>query len=351
MVPPVIIFLLAFFISAHLTGVMRWVSLRWHILDHPGPRKLQAMPIPCLGGVAIVAAVTISLLLSYGRHPEIQVILAVGAGIACVGVLDDLFAVRAAIKLFALAAGCAVLNLYDIGLTRTAYPVLNYLLTFFWVAGIASAFNAMDNADGLAGSITLISALTLFLLGWSTWQLCFSFLAMALAGSVLGFLHHNMKPARIYMGDSGSFYLGYILAVLIILGDWSDNGLRAFMGGVLVLLIPIYDLGLTTLLRIRHGVVSNVQDAIAYSDRDHLSHRLIRMGMTHGKMVTLMCAASAACCAAGMLVVRAPLPAVGLVFALLTATLIAAGVFVDARSSHHELWVNGRSPKTSAPPQ
>ena len=340
LVPPMIVFLLAFFVSVHLTWVLQGLSRRLGILDHPDERKPQPAPVPCTGGVAVVTSVTVSLLLSYGRSPQVQVILWVGLGIAAVGLLDDVFSVRAAVKLLALAVGCLVLSRHGIGLNRTPWAALNWALTFLWVAGVASAFNAIDNADGLAGSICLISAAAIFFLGWSTWQMAFSFLAMALAGAALGFLHHNVKPARIYLGDCGSFFLGYVLAVLVIFGDWSENPLQSFLGGCFVVGLPIYDLALTTLLRVRHGIVKSLADAIAYSDRDHLSHRLLRMGLSHGQMLAALCALSAAGGAVGLLIVRSP-PAGAAALAVVSALALAAlGLYLDGRTSCPALWLN-----------
>lgn len=339
-VPPIIIFLLAFFLGLHGTLVTRILSLRFNVLDHPGGRKAHDAPVPCLGGLAIVFAVTVSLLLSYGRSPEIIIILAVGLGIALAGLLDDISGVPAWVKLVVLAVGCGILMMNGIGLNRTPFPVVNALLTLLWIAGVSSAFNAIDNTDGLAGSICAISAAGLFLMGWSTWQLSFSFLAMALAGGVLGFLHFNVKPARIYMGDTGSFYLGYILSVLVIFGEWSESGVRSFLAGCFVLAFPIYDLGLTTLLRARHGVISGLLSAIAYSDRDHLSHRLLKMGLSHGQMLRTLCLLSCGCGCVALVVANAPVPVAVGVVAIAVAGLAWLGLYLDRQTSVPDLWLH-----------
>jgi len=337
-VPPLIIFLLAFFLGVQGTLLTRFLSLRLGVLDQPGGRKVHDAPVPCLGGLAIVFAVTISLLLSYGRSPELLVILAVGLGIALVGLLDDVAGVPAWLKLAVLGVGCVVLMMNGIGLNRTPFPVVNAVLTFLWIAGVSSAFNAIDNSDGLAGSICAISAAALFLMGWSTWQISFSFLAMALAGSVLGFLHFNMKPARVYMGDTGSFFLGYILAVLVIFGDWSESGVRSFLAGCFVLAVPVYDLGLTTILRARHGVISGLLSAIAYSDRDHLSHRLLKMGLSHGQMIAALCLLSFGCSCVALVVAKASGPVAAAVVGLAVAGLAWLGLYLDRQTSVPELW-------------
>ena len=332
LVPPIIVFLVAFFLSLHATALLRILSPRLGVMDHPGRRKPQATAIPCTGGLAIVLGVTVALLLTYGRSPDIQIIIYVGLGIALVGLLDDVFSVRAVVKLAALAAGCLVLFANGIGLNRTPFDWLNYLLTFLWVAGVSSAFNAIDNSDGLAGSICVIASVSTFLLGWSSWQLSFSFLAMSLAGASLGFLHHNIKPARIYLGDSGSFFLGYILAVLVIFGEWSENPTVAFLSGGLVLALPIYDLGMTTLLRIKHGIVHNVLEAIAYSDRDHLSHRLLALGLSHGAMIAVLCAIGLVCSGTALLIARANTPVAIAATAVLAVALLAFGLYLDRKT-------------------
>lgn len=346
LVPPLIIFLLAFFIAFHVTLLMRAIAPHCGLMDHPGGRKTHAAPIPCSGGVAIVCGVLVSLLLTYGNSPQIHAILAAGVGIAVVGFLDDLYGVSAPIKLLALAVACLALSTAGIGLNRTPYPVLNYALTFLWIAGVSSAFNAIDNTDGLAGSICVISGLAIFLLGWSTWQIGFSFLAMALAGSVLGFLHHNIPRARIYMGDTGSFFLGYILAVLVIFGEWSESGMRSFLSGCFVLALPIFDLGLTTLLRARHGIISGLLEALSHSDRDHLSHRLQHMGFSQGRMLAILCLLSVACCEVALIIVSAPGPVAAVVVGLAVLMLGWFGLHLDRRTSLPGLWVHGK-PKSA----
>ena len=243
LVLPAITFLLAFFLSLHLAYILKALAMRFGLLDAPSARKRQTAPVPCTGGVAIVIAFVASLVITgYLDSTKagldtapLRAILGVGLGIAITGFLDDAFSVRAWIKLAVLAMGCLVLHHFGIGLARTPYPVLNFALTFLWVAGVSSAFNAIDNSDGLAGCIATISAVALFVLGWSSWQVCFSLLAMALAGSTLGFLHLNRKPAKLYMGDSGSFFLGYILSILVIYGQWSEDPIRSLLAGVLLL--------------------------------------------------------------------------------------------------------------------
>lgn len=347
LIAPLIIFLLAFFISIHGTYVALHAARALGLLDRPGARKIQSKAVPCAGGVAIVVAVVLSLAAAFVLWedldlvdtPGVVAVLAVGCGIATVGLLDDIVSVRAVVKLAALAVGCLYLFQNGIGLNRTPFVTLNFLLTFLWIAGVSSAFNGIDNSDGVASAVCVISAFTLFLMGWSSWQISFSFLAMALAGGALGFFHHNIRPARIYMGDTGSFFLGYILAVLVIYGEWSSSPGQSFLAGCLVVAVPIYDLGLTSILRIRHGIVRTPLEVLAYSDRDHLAHRLMRMGLSHRAMLVTICLISLACCVVALVVVRVrPAVAFTLVGSL-SAILCGLALHIDRRTSEPSLWV------------
>lgn len=343
---PMILFLLAFFISIHATGVLQRVARFLGVMDRPGGRKRQASPVPYLGGVAIYAGVLAALVIGvwasgsmrWSDLGAVPTILLASGFVFLVGLADDIWGVHSLLKLAVLAAACVFLLSRGIGVTRTPWLLVNYGLTFLWVAGISSAFNAIDNTDGLAGSIALISCGVLFLLGWATWQTEFSWLTMALAGGILGFLHHNINPAKIYMGDSGSFLLGFLLSVLVMFGEWSDNAWQSLLAGALVVAFPAYDLGLTSVLRIRHGIVRSLVGLIAHSDTDHLSHRLQKMGYSQRRMLLVLGGLHVIVCLAAMLVARRPMWVVWSVFALMGLILLAFGIHVDRASSRAGLW-------------
>jgi UDP-GlcNAc:undecaprenyl-phosphate GlcNAc-1-phosphate transferase len=354
---PIMIFLLAFFISLHLTGGLWRFAQVAGIVDRPGGRKTHAVPVPCLGGAAIYLAVLLSLGLAYGLSVEIRlndvedmtIILAVGTLVFLVGLLDDLRPVPAWLKLVVLAIGAVVLSVHGIGLNRTPFGALNALLTFLWIAGVASAFNAIDNKDGLAGGVALISATALFAMGWSSWQLPFSFLAMAIAGGTLGFLHHNMNPAKIYMGDSGSFTLGYFIAVLIVYGDWSDSPVQSFVCGCLIVVLPAFDLALTSCLRLRYGVVHSIGEVIAHCDTDHLAHRLLKLGLSHRRMLTVLLGVHALCCLAGAYLAHEPVIVAVPVLAGLVLVGVVLARYADRASASPDLWTEGRRMATTPP--
>ncbi len=347
---PAVLFLLAFFVSIHATGLLQRLAWALGIVDHPGARKTQTSPVPYLGGVAIYAGLVLALLIAvwfserwqWGDLGPVGIILIAATLVLLVGLADDIWGISALLKLAALAAVCLFLCAHGIGVHPTPWPAANYILTFLWVAGVSSAFNAIDNTDGLAGTVSLVSCAALFLLGWATWQLPFSFLTMALAGGILGFLHHNMNPAKIYMGDCGSFLLGFLISVLVVFGEWSDSTLHSLLAGGLVVAFPVYDLGLTSLLRLRHGVVTTVRGVIEHSDTDHLSHRLRLLGHSHRRMLANLTGLHLAACLTALLVARRPVWTMVVSFVLLGLLLAVFGRYADRASRLPGLWRVGK---------
>ncbi len=299
----------AFILSVALTALIRRLALRWNALDHPGERKMQSAPVPLLGGVAIFVAfnliiVSNLILLEPVRRfgfdwLELHVFSFLGADVywklaglvagGCVifvlGLIDDLKVLTPEIKLlgqvlaaFIVVASGIRLNLFlpelfDGGWVVT---VLTSALTMLWLVTIVNAFNFLDNMDGLSAGVSAISGFAIFL--------CVmpqnTFVGVQLAvfiGAVSGFLFHNVNPARIYMGDAGSMFCGYILAVSAVLATFFDEGTPsrvAILAPVVALSVPIFDMVTVVYIRWRNG------ESIMKGDKRHFSHRLVDMGMT-----------------------------------------------------------------------
>ena len=165
---------------------------------------------------------------------------------------------------------------------------MNFVVTVFWMVGITSALNATDNMDGLAGGISFVAACMFAFVGIQTQQLGFSAISAVLAGSVLGFLAFNRPPARIFLGDSGSFFLGYALGAIGVMGAWSTHPVKASLVPILILSVPLVDLGYVVLARRIMGTTKGLIQSIVYCGQDHFSHRLVRIGFTRGQAVTFM---------------------------------------------------------------
>lgn len=282
------IFLLAFLLADLVTPLVAFVARRWGVVDHPDARKVHTTPVPTLGGLAVYLAFVLSVLSSLEGDPKLYAMLMAGGIIVLVGMLDDLRGVSALLKLFLLAVATSVIIYSGVCLTLFfPHRVLDLFFTLFWVVFLTSGFNAIDNMNGLAPGAACVAAGFLFLLAWVTWNRWLAFLAAGLLGSCLGFLRYNFPRASIFLGDTGSFFLGFILAGMAIMGDWSEVPYKAFLMPAMILGFPIFDLTLTTLLRFRDKRIRTLREAIVHSDRDHISHRLCALGFTPRESVVI----------------------------------------------------------------
>jgi len=280
----------------YLTGfIIKLLAKKLGIIDQPTPDKLHQQPIPRLGGIAIFLGFALSLILinHYSPLNNQTWIIVLGALVTMVvGTIDDLTVryggVSAVIKLLILFLVTYALSRFGI-IVNFPFPyVINLLITLVWLVGVTSAFNAMDNMDGLAGGLALIASMTFLAVATQTGQWTWGLLAAALMGANLGFLGHNFYPAKIFMGDSGSFFLGFTLAALGIMGAWSTNPFKASLIPIIIMGLLLIDLAYIIIKRHREGITRNLKESITYSGQDHFSHRIKALGFSHKKTVLLI---------------------------------------------------------------
>lgn len=300
--------LLAFATALLVTPLMIAVARRVGAVDTAGisHRKVHAEDIPRLGGAAIVIAFYAPLAgLAWwetrvgdailGDARLVQGLLVGGLAIAALGMVDDLrgagprlkFAVQIAVALMMVSLGFEI--------TRIDLPFLPMLdlgwlgipLTVFWIVGVTNAVNLIDGLDGLAAGIALFGLLPMVVLAISKGNLALALICCCLAGAVLGFLVFNFHPARIFMGDTGSMFLGFVLAVIAIATAHKGRVAVAMLTPVLALGLPILD----TLLAIARRAWMG--QSLFVGDRQHLHHRLMAQGMTHRRTVLVMYAFAA----------------------------------------------------------
>jgi UDP-GlcNAc:undecaprenyl-phosphate/decaprenyl-phosphate GlcNAc-1-phosphate transferase len=295
----------SFGVSSLLTYGIRRVAMRMGLFDAPGVRKMHTAPVPLLGGVAIVISFyglifgNLALLYELGRLDlgwfneqvfqflgeehfiKLGGIFAGGMIIFIVGLVDDLRALSPAVKLMGQIGAAAVLALSGIvpGLfILEDYPFLGGLVTIVWVVGMMNAFNFLDNMDGLCGGVSIIAAMSYFLSVLYTGNTFVCVFLMVFVGSVAGFLYHNLSPARIFMGDAGSMFCGYILGLTAIIATFYAEGLSgtrlAVATPLIALSVPMFDTISVVIIRWRSG------DPISQGDKRHLSHRLVDLGMS-----------------------------------------------------------------------
>src|SRR5213082_766828 len=287
-------FFIALFASMMLVVPVRAFALRLGMVDLPGPRKVHHAPIPLLGGLAMYAAVVIAVLLSFQGPAQTQIAgILIGATlVAAVGILDDRGLLHHQVKLFVgmpVAAGILLLTgiraqVFSVLLGGRGAEVLDAVLTVLWVVGITASFSILDHMDGLCAGVAAMASVFFALLAYLNGQTLVTILAAAVLGAATGFLRWNFKPAKIFMGDGGAMFLGFLMATLgLKLRLENSNHLSAWLAPVLILAVTIFDTTLVTISRSRRGLLP-----FATPGKDHAAHRLSNLGLGHrGAVLTL----------------------------------------------------------------
>ena len=300
-------FAVAALCTALVVPLVRRLGLRWGLVDAPDPRKQHTTPMVRLGGVGIVVAFSLALGLTwlFGGFADLapekdQLIWTTLAGALCfflIGLADDLFALpplprlggQLAISMVVWNEGVRIgsieLPMNWLGGADLQLPLpdwLSLLATLIWLVGITNAINWLDGLDGLAAGVSGIAAIGLLSVSFSLHQPAAGLLAAALAGSCLGFLRHNFNPARIFMGDGGSYFLGFALAAISIVGPAKGLTSVSLLLPLLILSLPLADMSAVIMGRLSEG------HSPFYPDRRHLHHRLLRSGLSHRRTVLLI---------------------------------------------------------------
>jgi len=277
-----------------------WLAIRMRAMDYPGARRTHRQPTPRIGGLAVFLSVNLTLLLNFNYSLALKGVCISAILVALLSLWDDVIKLSAAVKLAGQIAAIAVLVAFGVHVDFAPDTwwgnLAEYVVTALWVIGITNAFNFIDGVNGLAASLAASMCLLMALLAWDTGQVFMLFLCLAVAGASIGFLPDNARyrqPARIFLGDSGSTYLGWMMAGIAVMGGWSDKGpLQAYAAPTLIFSVIIFDMIYTTIARIHRGDVRNLHEWIAYVGRDHLHHRLMRLGLSPPMVVLAIVALS-----------------------------------------------------------
>ncbi len=280
-----LLFLFAFLLSFLLTPVIRFLATKLKILDIPNERKIHQNPVPLLGGVAIYISYVVTVFLNFSFSIELKGVILGGTIVLLVGLIDDIWNISATLKLASQILASSILIVYGV---KLSFLPNNWwgnggeiILTVIWVVGIINAVNFFDGMDGLAAGLTAICSVCFFIVAAITHQAYLGFLAIALAGSCLGFLKFNFKPATIFLGDTGSTFLGFTLAGIAVMGGWAEKNPKVALSlPILILSVFIFDMIYITIARILDGKVRNLKEWIEYTGKDHLHHRLVNLGFS-----------------------------------------------------------------------
>lgn len=286
----ILAFTIALAIAYFITPRVKDLAIKLGALDAPDARKVHTRPIPRMGGLAIYAGFILAVLASMHVSREIMGLLVGGTVILIVGIIDDLKPLPARVKLLGQIVAAAVLVMFDIRIDWLTNPFgdmiyVDYLavpLTIIWVVSLTNTVNLIDGLDGLAAGVSTIAAVTILLVALQQNFITVAILTAALAGSAFGFLQHNFNPAKIFMGDTGSMFLGYMLAAISILGAVKSAATIALIVPIVALGLPILDTAFAIIRRYMSG------RPIFKPDKGHLHHRLLEMGLTQKQAVLLM---------------------------------------------------------------
>jgi UDP-GlcNAc:undecaprenyl-phosphate GlcNAc-1-phosphate transferase len=285
-IPGIVSFLLILII----TPITIRIAKRVKAVVQPEYPKHKLPPIPLFGGLTIFLSMLFVLIFYLPVPNDLLSIMLAACMLLIIGTIDDVFPLSSLTRLiFQLLASCIIMSQ---GLIVSFMPdtligtVIAFFITLLWIIGIINATNFIDGIDGLAGGITLIVSIFFFLLSIHLEQPYLSLLTSTLAGCCLGFLVFNFKPAKIYLGDGGSTFLGFLLASFALYGGWSDHGVFVALGiPVLILGVLIFDMIYITISRIRNKHVSTFKEWLDYRGRDHFHHRLINIGFSEESAV------------------------------------------------------------------
>ena len=301
-------FLIASTASLLLVVPVRALAIRVGMVDLPGPRKVHLKPVPLLGGLAMYAGVMLAILFAFDGTARAQVLgIVTGATlVAAVGFLDDRGLLHHQLKLFVgmplaaiilLASGIHTQIFSSIVGGRSGYW-LDAAFTLLWVVGITASFSILDHMDGLCAGVAAMASVFFALLAYLSGQTLVTTLAAAVLGAAAGFLRWNFKPAKIFMGDGGAMFLGFLMATLALkLRVEYATPLANVLAPLLILSATIFDTTLVTISRSRRGLLP-----FATPGKDHSAHRLANLGFGQRGAVLTMYLVGATCGGAAVLV-------------------------------------------------
>ena len=286
-------FILALAISFACTPAVRMLAIKIKAVDVPKDnRRMHKVPIPRMGGLAIFAGFLVSVLFFVPLGTEFRSILIGALILVVLGIIDDIVALKPRTKFAGQIIAALIPALSGVSIHGIVNPfvpgqystlgIFSIPLTVIWIVGITNAVNFIDGLDGLACGVSAIATVTMFIIAVLFGETYIALMMAALAGACLGFLPYNMNPAKIFMGDTGSMFLGYILATVSIQGLFKFYAVISFAVPFILLGLPIFDTGFAIVRRLLKG------QSPLQADRGHVHHRLIDLGFDQKQSVAIL---------------------------------------------------------------
>lgn len=319
--------LISFVISLNCTPLVKKLSIRWNIVDHPGYRKIHRNPKALLGGLAIYVgfiSTCLGYLIYHGLISNLIIVILIGSTIMMIlGIIDDKIVLGATLK-FALPS-IASITVVMLGLRTIFLPtdLLNIIFSFIWIIGIVNAFNFIDNMDGITSGVAFISSMLFGILAYMTGQDVVAIISFCLAGACLGFLYFNFYPSKLFAGDAGSMFIGFILASIAILGSWkTESPTTSVLIPLFILGYAIFDVSLVTIFRIAHKKKPWI------GDKNHSTHRLSAIGFSTRLTALIVYSIALITGLTSFIIIKVPLMVGGLILLLTISFLAILGVIL-----------------------
>ena len=327
--------LIAFVVSFALTPVVKILAQKLGAMDVPGEaRRVHDHPIPRMGGLAIFLGFIVSMLLFADITQEVR-------GILLGSIIDDIISLRAWTKFLIQILAAVIAVLHGVVINVVSNPnvfssqeaiVLGWVaipITVLWIVGITNSVNLIDGLDGLAVGVSTISCVTILVVALLVSEPNVALIVAALAGACIGFMPYNLNPARIFMGDTGSLLLGYVLATVSVLGLFKFYAIVTFVVPVLALAVPLSDTLFAFCRRILHG------QSPFHADRGHFHHKLMDLGLNQKQAVAILYAISATLgLAAVVLTTKGTIRIALLILALLIGFVVCAFIRKSVHKHH-----------------
>ncbi len=308
-------FALAFFAGIAFTWLIRNLAIKWKLYDEPaGGRKIHQRPVPRLGGIAVAAACSVPIIglalwsndISSALYSEPGLLISLLGGgtlILTLGIYDDLKGSGALIKLIGQITAAMVVFHAGVQINVISVPFMSPLvlgvwsfpITVFWIVLVTNALNLIDGLDGLAAGVAVLAGLTLFVMSLVEGNVVGALLLVSMVGATLGFLRFNWNPASIFLGDTGSLFLGFLLALVSAHGSQKSFALFSIVAAFVALALPIFDLSMAVIRRYLMGT------PVFSADQYHVHHLLLRKGLSQRQAALLLLGGATALGAASLI--------------------------------------------------
>ncbi|MFH1715467.1 MAG: MraY family glycosyltransferase [Elusimicrobiota bacterium] len=283
-------FLTSFLITLFFVPLMKKIAVKYDILDKPVTAvKTHKQPVPYLGGVAIwIGLIAVLFAIRFftnfetGTLRNLRGIVLAGTCIMALGIVDDIKPLHFTTKFFWQIIAATILILFDMKIKFIQPSYLGIILTYLWIIGVTNAFNLIDVMDGLSSGVAVIAALSFFFINAPKEAIYVNFAAVGLAGSALGFLKYNLPPAGIYMGDTGSLFIGFVLAAISLGANYTFINNVAVFTPILILAVAIFDTFYIMFKR------NQKHKSMFVGSHDHFALRLRKMGWPQNKILCVI---------------------------------------------------------------